>query len=58
MDGDFHTVSLGNWMELPNLKFSDVMVAANSSKRVKVSSVVRTSATPLQCAGAATAPKA
>ena len=38
MDGDFQTVSLGNWMELPNLKFSDVM-AANSSKRVKVSSV-------------------
>ena len=41
MDGDFHTVSLGTWMELPNLKFSDVMVAANSSKRVKVSSVAK-----------------
>ena len=40
MDGDFQTVSLGNWMELPNLKFSDVM-AANSSKRVKVSSVAQ-----------------
>ena len=40
MDGDFQTVSLGTWMELPNLKFSDVM-AANSSKRVKVSSVAQ-----------------
>ena len=38
MDGDIQTVSLGNWMELPNLKLSDVVTEA-PGKRVHVSSV-------------------
>ena len=38
MDGDIQTVSLGTWMELPNLKMSQV-VKCGSGKRVKVSAV-------------------
>lgn len=38
MDGDIQTVSLGNWMELPNLKLSEVVTEA-PGKRVNVSSV-------------------